>query len=188
MGKTKKALTNAEIFNAIVSRLQRKDMIPEILEYAIPESTVTDIKTDEFTLCSHLDWGASEGIYLDVWLEIDDEDQTRIKVGLGTFKTLHDGQLAMRIMARLLADFIFELDRFKAENRSAFEFTGYRVTAYKDGGIAVKPTIWYLNKEMAEQEAEKSLKKYPVVSVTELATDTVKYYKADEDGSETVQQ
>ncbi len=188
MAKTKKALTNAEIFNAIVSRLQRKDMIPGILEYALPESTVTDVKTEDFTLCSHLDWGASEGIYLEVWLEVNDEDQVRAKVGLGTFKTLHNGQLAMRIMARLLADFIFELDRFKAETRSAFEFTGYRVTAYKDGGIAVKPTIWCLHQEMAEQDAKKSLEKYPVVSITELSTDTVKYYKAGQDGLEPVQQ
>lgn len=77
------------------------------------------IRTYEFALGNCLDYGASEGIYLDLWIEylVGDEEQ---RASIGTFKTLHEDAEAMHTMASLLADFIIEERSYVNDNLDDF--------------------------------------------------------------------
>lgn len=60
-------------------------------------------KTYEFDLLNKLSHGGSKGIYLELWIEYF-VNGSREKRKLGTFKTLHEDDNAMHVMAGLLAD------------------------------------------------------------------------------------
>ena len=68
-------------------------------------SKTVEIKSYECNFWNSLNYGTSEGIYLDIGLEFRNPERTVIP--LGTFKTLENNQEAMREMARLLADLIY---------------------------------------------------------------------------------
>ena len=59
-------MTTADLFNKICDILKEKGTFPEILDYALAESTPIPITTYEFSLKNNLDYGGSEGIYLDL--------------------------------------------------------------------------------------------------------------------------
>ncbi len=79
-----------------------------ILDYGNPyfQSTVLD-RDAEYTLCSHVNIGGSEGIYMDVYLT----DVNKNLIRLGTYKTLEDDLNASILMGKLAGafEFLFEL-------------------------------------------------------------------------------
>lgn len=114
-----KPMTTADLFNKVCDILKEKGLFPEILDYALAENTPAPVTSHEYCLKNNLDYGGSEGIYLDLWIETDtDGGMKRNK--LGTFKTLEDSRDAMYIMAKLLADFIAEESAYVNANLDDF--------------------------------------------------------------------
>lgn len=62
-------MTTEELFGKINSILKERDKLPDILDYGNATSNPVPIRTYEFALGNCLDYGANEGIYLDLWIE-----------------------------------------------------------------------------------------------------------------------
>ena len=100
-------MTTQELFNRICDILEEKGKMPDILDYRIATSRPVPIRIYEFELRNNLDYGGSEGIYLDLWIEYC-EDNEWLKNDIGTFKTLEDSREAMHArMGGLQGNFIF---------------------------------------------------------------------------------
>lgn len=106
-GKMKKLMTTEEYFHKICNILEEKNLMPDILDYALAASNPVSFTIYESDLKSKLNYGNGEGIYLDLWIEYFADGKKCIS-GVGTFKTLREDREAMYIMAKLLADFIIE--------------------------------------------------------------------------------
>lgn len=70
-------MTTAELFGQINELLKEKELIPEILDYALAAYHPVPIKTYEFDLKSNLGYGGSEGhraigyrSFFEVWKKI----------------------------------------------------------------------------------------------------------------------
>ena len=108
-------MTTGELFDKITAILKEKGRLPEILDYGLGTYRPVPIKTCEFELKSHLAYGGSEGIYLDLWIAYFTDGERRIS-SIGTFKTLDKSREAMHRMAALLADFILAVNAYVNEN------------------------------------------------------------------------
>lgn len=84
--KRTKPYTNKELFTELCARVD----LPKILDYTLADSKTVEIKSYECNFWNSLNYGTSEGIYLDVGLEFLHPKHTVIP--LGTFKTLEDSQ------------------------------------------------------------------------------------------------
>lgn len=162
-------MTTQELFNKVQGILKEKGLLPDILDYGIATSKPIPIRTYEFWLKDNLDYGGSEGIYLDLWIEYSEDDE-RIKSGIGTFKTLDDSREAMRTMAALLADFIIEAYAYINAHIDGFTWTGVDVRAIDADGNRL--TWCYSCSDMKSAMARKDilLGTYPQVAVRDNAT------------------
>lgn len=126
-------MTTSEFFDRLCGILKAGGMMPGILDYGIAERKGVPMRTSEFSLRSCLDYGGSEGIYLDLWIEYEEEG-SRTSARLGTFKTLEDDRSAMRTMAVLLADIIVEGYACARKNSDDFTWEGFHVYALDSTG------------------------------------------------------
>lgn len=165
----KKPMTTADLFNEIKTILKNKNMLPDILDYGIATSKPVPIRIYEFELKNNLDYGGSEGIYLDLWIEYY-EDNEWLKSDIGTFKTLEDGREAMHTMAGLLADFIIEGTAYINANIDDFTWTGADVRAFDENGKKLDWCYSCSNMKRALEKKDELLKKYPQVAVRDNAT------------------
>ena len=122
-----------EFFNAVISRLKDNGQIPNNIDYIRATDSPEPIRTDEFSITNNLDFGGSEGAYLDLAIRIVDDDGNKAVFPLGCIKTLEEGQEGLRNLAVILADFIYEVRQFYQENWDDFLWNGYTVEPrYKD--------------------------------------------------------
>ena len=91
-------------------------------------------------LKNNLDYGGSEGIYLDLLIVYFDDGERRRK-GLGTFKTLSKSDEAMHTMAALLADFIIEECAYVNGNLDEFTWEGADVHPLDENGKSLVEDI-----------------------------------------------
>ena len=112
----KKHYTSGEIFNIIVERLKEKNEYPQILEYSSSTSINIYIKSRDWYPIGILRFGPNEGIYIH-FETMGEPDH----IPLGAFKTLDANQEALRIMAKLQADFIWECRAFMDEHMESFK-------------------------------------------------------------------
>lgn len=130
----KKPINTGELFVKILEQLQEQHKVPAILDYYLPENVreCVPVMTDEFDILFHLNYGGSEGIYLDIYAygAVTEEDENK-KYSLGTCKTLHEDDSAMHTMAVLGADFVCEGRRYVREHSDDLRFTGFQVTLFK---------------------------------------------------------
>ena len=124
-------MTTEELFEKINSILIEKSKIPDILDYGHATSNPIPIRTYEFDLRNSLNYGGNEGIYLDLWIEYQVENEKR-RAATGTYKTLYEDDNAMHIMASLLADFIIEEHSYVNKNLDDFTWEGVDVHALKE--------------------------------------------------------
>ena len=110
-----KPMTTKELFDKIQSILKEKNKLPDILDYGLATSHPVLITNYEFNLKNNLDYGGSEGICLDLWIE-DYMNEETCRHRIGTFKTLSRDNKAMHIMAGLLADFQREANALYRQN------------------------------------------------------------------------
>lgn len=162
-------VTTAEFFGQICRILEENGEMPEILDYHLPTSEPVLMTSSDFVLRENLDYGNSEGIYLDLHVKHLTDDKIW-DTDLGTFKTLRDDPEAMRLMGCLLADFIVESRVYVRNHSDDFMWEGFKVYAFNVTG---KPFPWsYLchNREDVERQKEELLKKYPCVVIRDNET------------------
>ena len=162
-------MTTQELFNRICDILEEKGKMPDILDYRIATSRPVPIRIYEFELRNNLDYGGSEGIYLDLWIEYC-EDNEWLKNDIGTFKTLEDSREDMHAMAGLLADFIIEGTAYINANLDDFTWTGIDVRAFDENGERLDWCSSCSNMENALEKKDDLLKRYPQVAVRDNAT------------------
>jgi len=78
------------------------DKVGAIMDYFLPESyEIQELTNYEFDFITKVNFGGSEGIYIDCYIEgkYDDSGNTRLKCG--TYKTLNDDLKAMQIIGEL---------------------------------------------------------------------------------------
>lgn len=164
----KRPMTTKELFEKICSILEEKRMIPDILYYSLAVSNPVFILTYEFDLKSNLTYG-DEGIYLTLWMETLQDWKSCIS-RLGIFKTLLEDRNAMHRMSGLLADFIVETYAYVNANLDDFTWEGVNVHPLDASG---KKSGWGYScssMEMALEEKDILLKKYPYVLVRDNRT------------------
>ncbi len=171
-------MTTRELFNKIRDILKEKGMLPDILDYGLATDRPVPIRNCDFELKNNLDYGGSEGIYLDLWM-VSFEDGEKKTCGLGIFKTLDSSGGAMHIMAGLLADFIIEATSYINRNQDDFTWEGADVRAIDGNG---KPLDWCYScgsMEKALKTKDELLERYPEVTVRDNATRKVEVFRQD---------
>lgn len=120
--------------------------MPEILDYHLvsDEAGELSLTNDAFALKNILNFGASEGIYLDLFLEFKGKSY-----GFGTFKTLKDDREAMRRMGQLLGDFIYEFEDFVWKHDDDFSWDRFKAFFAGDDGNLNWGRCGYTTKEEA---------------------------------------
>ena len=125
MSETKKMKrdTNADLMNGIVRLVKENgwyDRVGNILDYYLPETnTVREISNYEFTFCANLDFGGSEGIYIDCYIDgaVDENNtSTTQRIPCGVFKTLGDDLKHMRIMGEFVGILKYYAARYMGQN------------------------------------------------------------------------
>jgi hypothetical protein len=176
-GAITKPMTTAEFFEKICEILKENGDMPDILDYGLAEINSVPITTYEFEIHNNLDYGGSEGIYLDLWIERD-TDGEKAQYRLGTFKTLDDSPEAMRKMAQLLADFIVAETRYVNKNLDDFTWEGADVYPIENG----KKLDWGYScstMEAAKRRKDELLKKYDHVLIRNNKTRKESVYKKE---------
>ena len=125
--------TNKELFDAVNEILKEKSLLPDILDYGLSSYTKESVDSYAFSPAFKLDYGDSEGIYLDVAI-VGSFNNTQKTISLGTYKTLSDGDDAMHAMAALEADFLIALHKLVNENLQDFTWSGYDLIPLDEDG------------------------------------------------------
>ncbi|MCC8046812.1 MAG: hypothetical protein LIP12_15240 [Clostridiales bacterium] len=173
----KKPITTSEYFQLICDHLRARGQMPdEILDYSLAAYNPVPIRIYQFDIRNNLDYGSSEGIYLDLAIEYYENDKRESKA-LGTFKTLRDSPEAMRTMAQLLADFIVEERAYVNAHLDDFTWTGVDVYAVKEDGTRTGWGYSCRNREIALKHKDELLEKYDRVIVRDNATRKEKCYQ-----------
>ena len=171
----KRPMTTEEFFNRINGILKEKGKLPDILDYGLATHNPAAITNYEYGLKNKLDYGGSEGIYLDLWMEYT-ADGKRYARDLGTFKTLCTDDEAMHIMAALLADFIIEEYAYVNANLDDFTWEGADVHVIEESGEKSKWGYSCRTMEAALKRKDELLIKYKKVVVRDNATRKEKIY------------
>lgn len=84
--KELKKPTNQFLFDTVVNALKEQGKLPDILDYHLHDHNLIELSDYQFNCGYGLDYGGSEGIYLDVFVRgICDETENTITVPLDTF-------------------------------------------------------------------------------------------------------
>lgn len=131
--------TTGELFDEVVKDLKKQGLYPEsLLDYHSSKYETKCIETEEVSPMFKLNYGGSEGIYLDVYLQgrvsIDEEDEKI--TGMGIFKTLRTDDEAMHQMAKLEADFILSLSKYMNTHLDEFIWYGGDVRIIEDNDMS----------------------------------------------------
>lgn len=131
----KSFVTTDDLFSTVIAALKDSGCYPSILDYGKVSSGSEGIpiKTPNFQLESVLDYGGSEGIYLDIALRFP-EAGGWTTVQLAVFKTLDASDDAMRTMGVLLADFTCEARRYANAHYDELDRSGFRIYGIKADG------------------------------------------------------
>jgi len=136
---------NIDMFCEVMNWIKKCNQLPDNLDYCVFENKPLYGTTTLLKICNSLNYGDSEGIYLDLWIEqylpATDLDQGNMagdpfRINLGTIKTLDSSIESLEKMGKLLADFIYHGYKYINDHYDSFDKTGYAVKAFrkdKDG-------------------------------------------------------
>ena len=131
--------TARELFCLIDKELERRGLLPEILDYGLPDTEAVPIYGIAWDCIFKVRFGSNEGIYLDVYAEgylpkdpLSEEDDEHRRIRLGCYKTLYASHDAFRTMAALGAEFALAAGDYIDEHMGEFDLCGYHVRFYKD--------------------------------------------------------
>lgn len=184
MKTRKKPFTTGELFDTILQQIREDGKLPQHIDYAVATMDSVDIKDYGFDVVGQVNYGGSEGIYVDVFTQGDigrcGELGAFSRHELGTIKTLEENDDAFRDMALLMAEFQVRTTRFIRRNMDDFEWTGYHIDFYMCGqsesssGAIMKGKTWPLQEVIDYAEhTMKELPKYERAVITDNATNTV---------------
>ena len=116
-------LTTKNMFDEIVGNIK----LPAHTDYTLAGKEV-DLYDTDFCVSGKVDYGGSEGIYLELIIEgyFGPDNEWRQKE-LGTIKTLDDSDEAYRDFCNLIADFVFGVRTYRQEHRDELIRKGYRI-------------------------------------------------------------
>ncbi|MCM1219772.1 MAG: hypothetical protein NC548_35265 [Lachnospiraceae bacterium] len=174
----KKPMTTEEFFNKICSILKEKNLMPDILDYALATHDPVPMTTYEFDLRNNLGYGGNEGIYIHLWIEYY-QDGMKQRKEIGTFKTLGENREDMHVMGKLLADFIVEEYSYVNSNLDDFTWEGADVHAIDENGNKLGYGYSCGSMERALKKMEEILKRYPAAVVRDNRTRKEKIYKRE---------
>lgn len=160
--KTKTLYSAESLFDLIMQELKDEGRVPDILDYALPTSEEHEFRDYEFDVLGCVNYGGSEGIYIDLFYKGNIGDGRGFLSGeIGTIKTLNTDEESFHKMAVLMADFQMKATHFINHHLDDFTWTGYdaeffrtglneRVYGYTDKGSktideAVRKAVKYLN-------------------------------------------
>ena len=124
--------TTADLFRIINAQLKEQNLLPEHLDYALPAYQPTRVLADEWDCIGHINFGGSEGIYLDLYLHgyVGDDNPDNGDVHVGTYKTLRTDKEAYIDIGKLNAEFVFALKDFVRNHPDDFNWSGFTVSFY----------------------------------------------------------
>lgn len=126
----KKYKTSDDLFREVNESLRAKGLLPEILDYGIPSGLGAPIRDICFNVIGIVDFGGSEGIYLDIYIDGDIGTGDTQRLRIGTYKTLEEDKEAFKTMSDLNVEFVFEAKNYVSEHRDELTRTGYKVHFY----------------------------------------------------------
>lgn len=172
----KKPMTTAEFFDKIVEIMKDNGSDFSRLEYAICTSYPVPITTYEFSIKGDLNYGGSEGMYLDMSIERYDGNRV-VSNPLGCMKILDADREAVHVLSDLLADFLYDGNKYTMQHLDDFTFEGFDVNYFNGDDVKIGgyecATI-----ERAEKRKDDLLTKYPKVQIRDNATRNVSIYNA----------
>lgn len=127
-------ITNKMVFDTIIEELKAADQWPqEIIDYALASGDNVELRSAEIHPFFKLDFGGSEGIYLDIY--VDGEELKYASTGeeqvyLGCVKALEESEDAFRRFAVLGADFQLKLNAYIYKHHDELNRKGYSVKFY----------------------------------------------------------
>lgn len=110
-----KELSSATLFEEIWKEVEKKGLLPDPdsleIDYHLADETHAEkIRSERFSIIAGLDYGASEGIYLDIAIYGDFSGDEERKCHIGTIKTLQTGDEAMLAMSQIYGAIILVKD------------------------------------------------------------------------------
>ena len=158
----KKPYSSSELFDVIVSRLNEQSILPHHLDYARAAKQSVPVTSPDMCILNTLDFGESEGVYLDLTLKIyDPKSRIYEQIPFGTFRTSVDDREAMRDMGRILAEFICELKDFIKEHSDDFTWNGYTLVTYLADGTE-SARLYATSYNSAVKQADNLLRKVDI--------------------------
>lgn len=122
--------------DAVIKRMKEKGLLPEILDYALASNRSCNVEVCDldFEVVCNVNYGGSEGIYLDTYLEgVFTHSDEKVRASFITFKTLEENDEALRIMCNLQADCMIETREYLKEHSKEFERKGFRM--FREDGL-----------------------------------------------------
>lgn len=119
----KRLYTTATLFANVINKMKDENTLrDDLLDYYLPTRTITPIKFYAFAIVGDLTYGGSEGIYLSMYVDgVIDRNKGKERIHIGTFKTLRADRDALKEMAVLMADFIYNGTKFIDDNLDDFD-------------------------------------------------------------------
>lgn len=127
-----KFLTSKEMAETVHKRITKElpAKITNILDYyaCVDEKRCVDLYDIEFDVKGDLHFGSNEGIYLHMYMEgVFQENGERTTAPIITYKTLYTNKEAMKMMAEIQAEFIWQATKWIEENEDQLTRRGWRV-------------------------------------------------------------
>ncbi len=161
----KKPYDSEELFEVLCAKLKEKGQMPENLDYSLPCRDKYPVDTYEVAIRNNLDYGGSEGIYLDLRLYLRGEERQ-----FGTFKTLAEDREGMVEMGKLLGNFVAEFRSYLNENIDDFTWDGFDVHGLKEDGAKEGWGYECATLERALDRKTELLRKYSKVMIRDNRT------------------
>ncbi len=129
----RKVYTTDELFLIIMKQLTDEEKVPGIIDYALPEGNAVPLMNYAFDVLGCVNYGYSEGIYVDLFYNGDIGASQVTKGQIGTIKTLRRDAESFRQMALLMSNFQINAHQFINSHLDDFTHTGYDAHFYFDG-------------------------------------------------------
>lgn len=132
--KTRKTpYTTADLFKLVWDDLKASGKNLSFVEYADGPREPHKLRDYSFDVFGVINYGGSEGIYVDLFYKGDIGYDAVGNYDLGTIKTLETDDDTFRVMALLMADFQIKATRFINANLDDFTWTGHDIDFFEDG-------------------------------------------------------
>lgn len=137
-----KFLTSRELAKTVNERISKElpAKMTNILDYSlcVNERNCVDLYDVAFDVKGDLYFGGNEGIYLHMYMDgIFQENGESTTVPLITYKTLYEDKKALKIMAEIQAEFIWQARKWIDDNEEQLTRRGWRVKRKDTDSVSI---------------------------------------------------